>query len=59
VASRSIGVADYGVAPLPSVDELLAAADAAMYAAKRGAGRGPARLTPRAPQAGFGRCEHL
>jgi GGDEF domain-containing protein len=40
VASRSIGVADYGVAPLPSVDELLAAAGAAMYAAKRGAGRG-------------------
>jgi diguanylate cyclase (GGDEF)-like protein len=32
----SIGVADFGEPPLPTVRELLAAADAAMYAAKRG-----------------------
>jgi diguanylate cyclase (GGDEF)-like protein/PAS domain S-box-containing protein len=32
----SIGVADFGEPPLPTVQELLAAADAAMYAAKRG-----------------------
>jgi diguanylate cyclase (GGDEF)-like protein/PAS domain S-box-containing protein len=33
--SASVGVADYGGEPLPSVDELFAAADAAMYDAKR------------------------
>jgi diguanylate cyclase (GGDEF)-like protein/PAS domain S-box-containing protein len=31
----SIGVADFGTFPLPTVEELFAAADAAMYAAKR------------------------
>jgi len=31
----SVGVADFGTDPLPSVEELLAAADTAMYAAKR------------------------
>jgi diguanylate cyclase (GGDEF)-like protein len=36
--AASIGVADFGAWPLPSVPELLAAADAAMYRAKRGAG---------------------
>jgi diguanylate cyclase (GGDEF)-like protein/PAS domain S-box-containing protein len=34
----SIGVADFGAAPLPSALELLASADDAMYAAKRGGG---------------------
>ncbi|HTN24905.1 MAG TPA: diguanylate cyclase [Solirubrobacteraceae bacterium] len=33
--AASIGVADFGTPPLPSVQELLARADAAMYAAKR------------------------
>ena len=33
--SASVGVADFGTAPLPTVEELFAAADAAMYAAKR------------------------
>jgi diguanylate cyclase (GGDEF)-like protein/PAS domain S-box-containing protein len=34
----SIGVADFGPPPLPTVQELLASADAAMYAAKRRGG---------------------
>jgi len=33
----SVGVAEFGTFPLPSVEELFASADAAMYAAKRGA----------------------
>jgi diguanylate cyclase (GGDEF)-like protein/PAS domain S-box-containing protein len=36
----SIGVADFGSAPIPSVRELLASADAAMYATKRRRGEG-------------------
>ncbi len=36
--AASIGVADFGPAPLPSVNELLARADAEMYAAKRRGG---------------------
>ena len=35
--SASIGVADFGAYPLPTVEELFAAADAAMYKTKRGA----------------------
>jgi diguanylate cyclase (GGDEF)-like protein/PAS domain S-box-containing protein len=35
----SIGVADFGTPPLPTVRTLLDSADAAMYAAKRGRGR--------------------
>jgi diguanylate cyclase (GGDEF)-like protein/PAS domain S-box-containing protein len=35
--SASIGVAEFGTYPLPSVEELFAAADAAMYKAKRSA----------------------
>lgn len=38
----SVGVADFGPAPIPSVQELLAGADAAMYAAKRRGGEGRA-----------------
>jgi len=34
----SIGVADFGTPPLPAAEELLAAADAAMYRAKRADG---------------------
>jgi diguanylate cyclase (GGDEF)-like protein/PAS domain S-box-containing protein len=37
--SASIGVADFGALPLPGAGELLAAADAAMYVAKRAARR--------------------
>jgi diguanylate cyclase (GGDEF)-like protein/PAS domain S-box-containing protein len=33
--SASVGVADFGTDPLPTVEELFAAADTAMYAAKR------------------------
>jgi diguanylate cyclase (GGDEF)-like protein len=33
--TASVGVADFGPDPLPTVDELFAAADAAMYADKR------------------------
>jgi diguanylate cyclase (GGDEF)-like protein/PAS domain S-box-containing protein len=33
--NASVGVADFGAEPLPTVDELFAAADAAMYADKR------------------------
>ena len=33
--TASVGVAGFGSEPLPSVDELFAAADAEMYAAKR------------------------
>ena len=33
--SGGVGVADFGGFPLPTVEELLATADAAMYAAKR------------------------
>ena len=36
----SIGIADFGSQPLPTVEELFAAADAAMYAAKRKAREG-------------------
>ncbi|MEA2154488.1 MAG: hypothetical protein QOE11_628 [Solirubrobacteraceae bacterium] len=39
----SIGVADFGEPPLPSVNELLASADAAMYAAKRDSAGGERR----------------
>ena len=42
--AASIGVADFGTPPLPSVQELLARADAAMYAAKRERRSSPGRL---------------
>ena len=35
--NASVGVADFGTYPLPTVEELFAAADAAMYSAKRAA----------------------
>lgn len=35
--TASVGVADFGTAPLPAAHELIAAADAAMYVAKRAA----------------------
>jgi diguanylate cyclase (GGDEF)-like protein/PAS domain S-box-containing protein len=37
----SIGVADFGPSPIPTVKELLASADASMYAAKRAGGERP------------------